>query len=291
MGLATSQKDRKESCPGTTPGLPRILILRTGLIKSDASDGLEKTSHIVSGDACAVALFACRQLRSQGRKTSARFLAARRSRFERRFRCHFAWRKNGRAQRSIAVGERCRHCAAERAIGGNEIEMRIPLMLTEAGERANVQNEILDVRHDAAPPFRLWVAWNRSRSKSKSKSKSRSKSRSRRKSRSQSRSRSQSTGTLVSRVPGVRTPGFMMAPHSRLGRGRVGPRPRAGKRALFTEHRCWRNVETNQVCPMFGGRCPQLFAFRISFRNKRIGSDGSVFGDPGPSLDTSPLVQ
>jgi hypothetical protein len=58
MGLATSQNDRKESCPGTTPGLPRILILRTGLSKSDASDGVKKTSHIVSGDTCALALFA-----------------------------------------------------------------------------------------------------------------------------------------------------------------------------------------------------------------------------------------
>jgi hypothetical protein len=34
-------------------------------------------------------------------------------------------------------------------------------------------------------------------------------------------------------VRGVRTPGFMMAPHSRLGRGRVGPEPRAGIRAWF----------------------------------------------------------
>jgi hypothetical protein len=60
MGLARSQKNRKKSCPGTTPGLPRILIVRRGLFQSDGSDGWEKTSHIVSGDACALALFACR---------------------------------------------------------------------------------------------------------------------------------------------------------------------------------------------------------------------------------------
>ena len=35
--------------------------------------------------------------------------------------------------------------------------MPIPLMLTEKGERAKVQNEILDEEQNAAPPIRIWL--------------------------------------------------------------------------------------------------------------------------------------
>jgi hypothetical protein len=40
-------------------------------------------------------------------------------------------------------------------VGRNTV---VPLMLTEKGKRANVQNEIVDEEHDAAPTIRLWGA-------------------------------------------------------------------------------------------------------------------------------------
>jgi hypothetical protein len=112
-----------------------------------------------------------------------------------------------------------------------EGDLRIPLMLTGRGERAKVQNEILDERHDAA-------------------------------------------------VPGVRTPGFMMAPHSRLGRASVGPELSGGK-----------NAEIIRVCPMSGPLRRRLTAFLMSFWNKQIGLDDGVFGDQKASLDKCSIVQ
>jgi hypothetical protein len=64
-------------------------------------------------------------------------------------------------------------------------------------------------------------------------------------------------------VPGVRTPGLMMAPRSRLGRAGVGPEPRAGIRWLF---RRVRMLEKTVGVPKSANKPDRPIGFQASKR-------------------------
>jgi hypothetical protein len=182
--LATCQNDREESWFVGIPRMVRILISPAGPRDAMAPTVLEDSAHIFSGGQCALPLLDGRQLRSQGRKDQCADFG--RSTVQSRTESSEPYRVvKERSDSQIRGGGRALSPPRGRPSDRREVDLRTPLMLTETGVRAKVQNEIWDEKHDAA-------------------------------------------------VPGVRTPGFMMAPHSRLGRVRVGPEPRGGKRALFT---------------------------------------------------------